>query len=118
MKRIIAGVAVAVVLATPASAGRAPDALWDDRITCGAGGGTAGVYITREYRWDGKVKLWDGKPFVRDNLRRAVTYRDVLRFSDERGRILIGELTEGRHRLRASYGSVVLDRTRVRVDCV
>jgi hypothetical protein len=117
MKRLIAGVTVALVLATPASAGGAPDAVWDDRIACGAGGGTAGVFITREYRWDGKVKLWDGKPFVRDNLRRAVTYRDVLRFSDERGRILIGELSEGRHRLRATYRGEVLDRQRVRVDC-
>jgi hypothetical protein len=116
MMRMGALVALVVLtLATPAIAGRVPEANFDGGYSCDAGGGTIVVWVTREYRWPGKVKIWDGKPFARDHLRRVVEYRD-LRDSPEGG-VVLGELLEGRHRMRSTYSGEILDRQRYRIDC-
>src|SRR5215210_8120751 len=101
------------MLASPAFASHGPQATIDSTVYCGESA-FARVYITREFRWDGRVKIYLGSY---RHLRRAVTYRDVLRFSDDRGAIRIGELSEGRTRLLVAWHDRLLDRQRLRVDC-
>jgi hypothetical protein len=117
MKRL--GVCVALfvlVLATPAAAARQPEANFDGGYSCDEGGASIVVWLTREYRWPGKVKIWDGKPFVRDHLKRVVTYRYLVEHPD--GGVVVGELSEGRHRMRSTWRGRILDRQRYRIDCV
>lgn len=114
MKRLILAVLAVGVLASPASASRAPEAIVDDRVYCGTAA-FARVYVTREYRWDGRVKIYLGSY---RHLRRIVTYRDVVRFSDDRGAIRVGELPEGRTRLLVTWHGRLLDRQRLRVNCI
>jgi hypothetical protein len=113
---IAVGAAMLVLAASTAEAGRVPQANIDGGYSCDQSGASIVVWVTREYRWPGRVKIWDGQPFVDGNLRRVVTYRD-LRDSPEGG-VLVGELSDGLHRLRSTYHQHVLDRLRIRINCV
>jgi hypothetical protein len=108
--------ALLVLTASAAAAGRVPEANIDGGYFCGQSGGSVVVWVTHEYRWPGRVKIWDGRPFVDTNLRRVVTYRD-LRHAPEGG-VVVGELSDGLHRLRSTYHQHVLDRLRIHIDCV
>ena len=112
MKLLFAVLAVGM-LASPASASHGPQAIVDQHVYCGEAA-FARVYITREFRWEGRVKIYVGSY---RHLRRAVTYRDVVRFSDDRGAIRIGELPEGDTRLLVTWHDRLLDRQRLTVNC-
>jgi hypothetical protein len=101
------------MLTSPASAQVGPQATVDERVYCGEAA-FARVYITREFRWEGRVKIYEGSY---RHLRRAVTYREVVRFSDDRGAIRVGELPEGRTRLLVTWRGRLLDRQRLHVNC-
>ena len=113
VNKLLLAVLAVGMLASPAFASSGPQAIVDERVHCGEAA-FARVYITREFRWDGRVKIYLGSY---RNLRRAVTYRDVVRFSDNRGAIRIGELPEGRTRLLVTWHGRLLDRQRLSVDC-
>ncbi len=112
MKLLLAVLAVGM-LASPASASHGPQAVVDEQVYCGEAA-FARVYITREFRWEGRVKIYVGSY---RHLRRAVSYRDVVRFSDDRGAIRIGELPEGSTRVLVTWHDRLLDRQRLSVDC-
>ena len=112
MKLLLAVLAVGM-LALPASASHGPQAIVDEQVYCGEAA-FARVYISREFRWEGRVKIYVGSY---RHLRRAVTYRDVVRFSDNRGAIRIGELPEGDTRLLVTWHDRLLDRQRLTVNC-
>jgi hypothetical protein len=113
---VIAGLILAMfAVSVPAFAARIPEVNFDGGYWCDQAGGNTVVWLTREYRWPGTVKIWDGKPFVRKHLRRAVTYRD-LRDSPEGG-VVVGELADGLHRFRSTYKGHILDRQRIRIRC-
>jgi hypothetical protein len=112
MKLLLAVLAVGA-LVSPASAAQGPQAIVDEQVYCG-GAAFARVYISREFRWEGRVKIYLGSY---RHLRRAVTYRDVVRFSDDRGAIRVGELPEGRTRLLVTWHDRLLDTQRLRVNC-
>ena len=114
MVKLLLAVLAVGVLASPASASHGPQATVDETVYCGQAA-FARVYITREFRWEGRVKIYLGSYH---HLRRAVTYRDVVRFSDDRGAIRIGELPEGRTRLLVTWHGRLLDRQRLRVNCI
>jgi hypothetical protein len=114
---IVACAAVLTLSPAVALAARVPEANFDGGYSCNDGGGSVVVWVTREYRWPGRVKIWDGKPFVREHLRRVVTYRDLANDGDFGG-VVVGELRDGVHRLRSTYRGRVLDRLRIRIDCV
>ena len=114
MNKLLLAVLAVGMLASPASASHGPQAIVDPTVSCGEAA-FARVYITREFRWDGRVKIYLGSY---RHLRRAVTYRDVVRFSDDRGAIRVGELAEGRTRLLVTWHGRLLDRQRLRVDCI
>jgi len=113
VKKLLLAVLAVGVLASPASASHGPQATVDDRVYCGEAA-FARVYITREFRWEGRVKIYLGSY---RHLRRAVTYRDVVRFSDDRGAIRVGDLPEGRTRLLVTWHGRLLDRQPLRVNC-
>ena len=112
MKLLLAVLAVGM-LASPASASHGPQAIVDEQAYCGEAA-FARVYITREFRWEGRVKIYVGSY---RHLRRAVSYRDVVRFSDDRGAIRVGELPEGDTRLLVTWHDRLLDRQRLSVNC-
>ena len=114
MRKLLLAVLAVGMLASPVSAGTRPQAIVDDTVYCGKAA-FARVYITREYRWDGRVKIYVGSY---RHLRRVVTYRDVVRFSDGRGAIRVGELPEGRTRVLVTWHGRLLDRQRLRVNCI
>ena len=114
MNKLLLSVLAAGLLASPASATQGPQAIVDERVSCGESA-FARVYLTREFRWEGRVKVYLGSY---RHLRRTVTYRDVVRFSDDRGAIRVGELPEGRTRLLVTWHDRLLDRQRLRVDCI
>jgi hypothetical protein len=114
VKELLLAVLAVGMLASPASGYQGPQATVDERVYCG-GAAFARVYITREFRWDGRVKIYVGSY---RHLRRSVTYRDVVRFSDDRGAIRVGELPEGRTRVLVTWHGRLLDRQRLRVDCI
>jgi hypothetical protein len=114
VKKLLLAVLAVAVLASPASAYQGPQATVDETVYCGEAA-FARVYITREYRWDGRVKIYLGSY---RNLRRVVTYRDVIRWSDNRGAVRVGELPEGRTRLLVTWHGRLLDKQRLRVNCI
>jgi hypothetical protein len=113
VKTLLLAVLAVGVLASPASATQGPQATVDDQVYCGQAA-FARVYITREFHWDGRVKIYLGSY---RHLRRAVTYDDVVNFSDDRGAIRVGELPEGPTRLLVTWHGRLLDRQRFTVDC-
>ena len=58
MKLLLAVLAVGM-LASPASASHGPQAVVDEQVYCGEAA-FARVYITREFRWEGRVKIYLG----------------------------------------------------------
>lgn len=116
MTTVVSTIVALVMLAGVGHAGRVPDADFDGGYSCDQAGGSTVVWVTREYRWPGRVKIWDGKPFVRSHLRRVIEYGDLKNDGPEGG-IVIGELSNGVHRLRSTYHQRVLDRVRIRVRC-
>lgn len=113
MRKLLLAVLTVAMLASPAFAGiRKPQAIIDSQVYCG-NAAFARVYITREYRWDGRVKIYAGS-----HLRRELTYREVIEFSDQRGAIRVGELPEGRTRILVTWRGDLLDRQRLSVNCI